>query len=416
MAAKTFLAGERVTFGSNLKCDITANDPKLPECYNLLQKKGTNYILRLYKGVEGTLQNGKHLIPFEALIDTGLLKEKKGFYALELRLGFSGKIRLPHAIIHFDYKEWTETHLPLKWPFTSKKDGSFLIILISSMFLHIAFLAYLNTVEIRKVSSIEAIKSMSPRFARLILNPAKKVEQKVIVETKKEEVEEKKEEPAKEVKKEESAKEERKTETASETAKKVVRERVKSAGILGVITASGGIMASLEKDDIWRDVDTIIAQNIKTDARDETGDTQATDVASLSEGLLKTIKSARTSEEIIREKKEKASLEREDVGAKKVVQRREEDVYRTVKSYSGGLKYLYNNVLLKNPRLKGTVTVKISIVAEGAVSKTEIVNSTMKDNDLEEAIIKRIYRWKFNELKSAEEFTIDYTFDFTPSG
>jgi len=40
----------------------------------------------------------------------------------------------------------------------------------------------------------------------------------------------------------------------------------------------------------------------------------------------------------------------------------------------------------------------------------------LKDNDLKDAILKRIYRWRFDELKNAEEYTIDYTFDFAPVG
>lgn len=413
-AIKTLLAGKGVTIGSNLKSDIAVEDLKLPKCYNLIQKRGENYILRLIKGTEGILYKGNHSISIETLINMGLLKEEKGFYALEFDVGSSGEIRFPTAIIKFDYKEWTESRLPLEWPLMSKRDSQFSIILLLSLFIHIVFVYYLNTIEIKKLSSLDTLKSMSPRFARLILNPSKTRPKNVSREVKKEEIETKKEETVE--KKQETVKEAKKIETASEETKKLIREKVKTAGILGVITAAGGIMAELERGDVWKDMDAIIAQNVKAGAEGDAGNTEVADTASLSEELLKTVKGVRTAEEIIKEKKEKVSFGREGSEKRKAVQRREEDVYRIVRSYSGGLKYLYNNALLKNPRLKGAVTVKIIITADGTVSNAEILNSTLKDNDLKEAILKRIYRWRFDELKNAEEYTIDYTFDFAPVG
>src|SRR3972149_6604344 len=89
--------------------------------------------------------------------------------------------------------------------------------------------------------------------------------------------------------------------------------------------------------------------------------------------------------------------------------RDEAEVYKTVRAYVGGLKYIYNNELRKDPTLKGKVTVRIVISPDGKVALAEIVSSTLASQDVVDAIIKKIYRWKFPELMGGEEFAITYT-------
>ena len=123
--------------------------------------------------------------------------------------------------------------------------------------------------------------------------------------------------------------------------------------------------------------------------------------------------------EIITEKKEITVEEFKNEGSHppSIIKKREEvEVYRVVSSYVGGLKYLYNNELRKNPSLKGKITVKIVVSPDGKVVKAEVISSTLGFLELEEAIINRIYRWRFSEMKGVEDFTIDYTFDFAPVG
>ncbi|MFQ5901177.1 MAG: TonB family protein, partial [Thermodesulfobacteriota bacterium] len=137
-------------------------------------------------------------------------------------------------------------------------------------------------------------------------------------------------------------------------------------------------------------------------------------VIPLSETIL------RDSDEIAKEKKEILLDEVNNRGPgvdsvdRKI--RGESEVYKTVVAYVGGLKYLYNNALRKAPSLKGKITVRMAIAANGRVTKAEIISSTLDSPELEEAIINRIYRWRFPELKNGEDYTIPYTFDFAPGG
>ena len=94
--------------------------------------------------------------------------------------------------------------------------------------------------------------------------------------------------------------------------------------------------------------------------------------------------------------------------------RAEEEVYRTIRSYMGGLKYIYNNALRTNQSLKGKISVKLTIAASGRVTVAEMMSSTLDSQELRDALVDRINKWKFTELRDVEDFTITYTFDFAP--
>ncbi len=128
--------------------------------------------------------------------------------------------------------------------------------------------------------------------------------------------------------------------------------------------------------------------------------------------------SAIMAEETLKETKGRETLkDNVDKKGRKVASakvRAEEEVYRTIRSYMGGLKYIYNNALRTNQSLKGKISVKITIAPSGRVTTAEMVSSTLDSQELREALVERINKWKFTELKNVEDFTITYTFDFAP--
>lgn len=88
-------------------------------------------------------------------------------------------------------------------------------------------------------------------------------------------------------------------------------------------------------------------------------------------------------------------------------------ISRVVDKYKGGLVYLYNKALRKNPTLKGTVTVEFSIDENGKVVEARVVNSTMAHPRLEKALAKRIKMWKFPKLYHGL-IVLTYPFVFFP--
>src|SRR3989338_1960928 len=410
-----YLPGQYLTIGKEPDCEINPI-PGFPERHRLIESSGKGYNLIIPSNLEGAITRGNISLPLNGIIEFGFLKKKRK--------------KIDRA---------------LKKPLINREDYSFFTILIITIIINFSMATYLNSLEIKKKEDpLEAIKRMPQRFAKLILQPPKPRTSKAKAE---EPVKEKEKETKKDnEKKVESSKEveppkdiERKTEPqevamippsegiSAISAREQIREKVKTKGLLGVIMAkampeetSGGI--------VLRDVENIVTSLEKGGSSYNKGKESSgggEDIISspnvledLSKKIIEKqpeIKPKDTSD-IIAEKKEitVAKLKSEDAFPSASKKRDEAEVYRVVGSYVGGLKYLYNNALRKNPSLKGKITVKVVISADGKVVKAEVISSTLDFSELEEAIISRIYRWRFSEIKDIGDFAIDYTFDFAP--
>ncbi len=419
----TVKAKDGLTLGHDYACDITVDDDRLPKSYKLLSRRGNSYLLRLPDTTVGTIAKDGDQVSIASLIKLGLLKEEsKGYYVFDMRSEADVEIRLgkddSQVTLSFGYKERPK-RIPIRVaiPFITSREYLFLTVFVISIVSHVLLAFYLDTVEIKKTSSIEALKKLPPRFARLILTPQKKAEikKRTLDLKKEEEIEKKKEEPKKPNKKD-KAKKKKKTDKAS------VPKGVKGKGVLGVIAAKGGILSSATAGELWRDVDTLVATSgaeTTTGADNLRGLDTGGDELSEEDITADWTQDSRSKEDILKERKKRTALK---VAKKKPVVattdnlRHEAEVYRIVRSYSGGLKYLYNNELRRDPSLKGTITITITITAEGKVKDALVKDSTLKSPSLEAAMVKRIYMWRFREVEEAPDFTINYTFDFSPVG
>ncbi|MFH0921637.1 MAG: AgmX/PglI C-terminal domain-containing protein [Fibrobacterota bacterium] len=77
------------------------------------------------------------------------------------------------------------------------------------------------------------------------------------------------------------------------------------------------------------------------------------------------------------------------------------------------LKKVYEDFLKRNPALQGKLVVKFTIEADGSISNVIIVSSDLKDNELENEIIKRVQRIKF--APASGKVTIEWPMVFSPS-
>jgi TonB family protein len=88
-------------------------------------------------------------------------------------------------------------------------------------------------------------------------------------------------------------------------------------------------------------------------------------------------------------------------------------IRKTVAQYLGGLQYLYNKELRKDPTLKGKVTVTFEIAPSGLVTETVLLSSSISSKSLVEAILNSIRNWKFPAV--SEEYgnlRVTYPFSF----
>ncbi len=89
-------------------------------------------------------------------------------------------------------------------------------------------------------------------------------------------------------------------------------------------------------------------------------------------------------------------------------------IHRTVGTYLGGIRYLYNRELRKKPDLEGKLTVSITIDPQGLVTECSVVESTLAHPPLEEAVLERVRKWKFPPV-APRPVTVTYPFVFFPS-
>jgi TonB family protein len=86
-------------------------------------------------------------------------------------------------------------------------------------------------------------------------------------------------------------------------------------------------------------------------------------------------------------------------------------IRKTVAQYLGGLRYLYNQELRKDPTLNGKVTVTFEIAPSGSVTDTLLVSSSIGSKSLVEAILLSIRTWKFPGV-SEEYGNVRVTYPF----
>lgn len=428
------VAPHALTIGNDPTCNIQAHI----QGQNKFLKKGLNgYSLRIPEGTDGNITIGDNTQSIKGIIELGFLKKKGDHFLLPIPNDKPLKLLLKDVTVEFSYQEVALAKekvlaLPkrdlvqldgsLKRHWIDKEDYFFYIILIAVAVINFSTAAYLKTVVIRQDDSMEAITKIPKRFAKLILQPMKKEKIKKQVKKKAEEkVEEKKEKkkPKEKAKKKNKAKPSKKKKPSIDPAKR--RARVKTKGLLGVIMAKSR-PTSLPDDDIFKETGSVLGSKKRSRGGDALADIDFDALGAVEDTDI-TIETtdSRGTDEILKERRKvafKAPKKQEvDVSpTSDVFKRRETEVYNAVRKYSGGLKYLYNIALRKNSRLKGTITVKLTINSLGRIQAVEIVSSTLDAPDLEKAIMKRIHRWRFSKLDGADPFVIDYTFDFSPVG
>jgi protein TonB len=82
-----------------------------------------------------------------------------------------------------------------------------------------------------------------------------------------------------------------------------------------------------------------------------------------------------------------------------------EDFEKSFKAYEGRLKSFYDKTLQAKPALNGSMTVKITVAADGTVSRCEILSSSLNDKTFEEEIRRMIQdQFRFSRIAQGEEY------------
>ncbi len=93
--------------------------------------------------------------------------------------------------------------------------------------------------------------------------------------------------------------------------------------------------------------------------------------------------------------------------------RESESIVRIIRQHMPGLRHTFNKYLKNHPGMKGLITFKFTIIADGTVSDALIVSSTTGTPEFDEEVRAKIQTWKFEPIKSTGKDVITIPFNFS---
>ncbi|MDG5814822.1 TonB family protein [Chitinispirillales bacterium ANBcel5] len=94
--------------------------------------------------------------------------------------------------------------------------------------------------------------------------------------------------------------------------------------------------------------------------------------------------------------------------------RRPSFIKRIIDEHSPELRFIYNRHLRTEEKISGQMLVEMTIAADGTVTATRIVQSTMGDPNFEQNVLQSILKWNFRAVPdSLGELVINYPFEFS---
>jgi TonB family protein len=319
----------------------------------------------------------------------------------------------------------------------SRVEPKFTLLFVVSFLIIGGIVFILSFHKVNETASAKQILKIQERYASIVLNQPKPVEQKKVKEVKtgpavKEEVPaEKKEVKIDREKESYTAKQERKAETQVE--RQIVREKVKqqvqSTGIFAAITAVGsgasGVSgpASSSVNDLLGAASESVGDLSNLTVSKGTFATKNVDIAE--------VKSRRgqitSGVDIARESVGKASAGKIASGgsvniasapvevtgeAASLASRSQASIKRQIDLEANRLKRVYESWLKRDPSLSGQLKIKFTILPSGDVANVAIVNSTTKNSEFDETIVRYVKRWTFGPVDSGGPVEVIYPFVF----
>ncbi len=77
-------------------------------------------------------------------------------------------------------------------------------------------------------------------------------------------------------------------------------------------------------------------------------------------------------------------------------------ISRIIAKHADAIENCYKKESRINPNLKGSITVQFSIQADGRVENVRIIDSTIRNKNVENCVISRIRRWRFDKIDESE--------------
>ena len=91
------------------------------------------------------------------------------------------------------------------------------------------------------------------------------------------------------------------------------------------------------------------------------------------------------------------------------------EIQQVVKRYHKTLIYYYERELNTNPKLKGTIKVRLQIKADGSVSKVTVLENSVGSSKFARTVQKHCLKWQFKRLRSGSH-TVELELPFETPG
>ncbi|WP_164020385.1 adventurous gliding motility protein GltG [Pyxidicoccus trucidator] len=91
-------------------------------------------------------------------------------------------------------------------------------------------------------------------------------------------------------------------------------------------------------------------------------------------------------------------------------------IRKVIQMNRGQIRYCYESLLNRFPKLGGKVAIKFVITATGSVASSSVAQSTAGNADLETCVAGRVRTWKFPEPKGGGVVVVTYPFIFKQAG
>ncbi|MBN1128644.1 MAG: energy transducer TonB [Chitinispirillaceae bacterium] len=319
-------------------------------------------------------------------------------------------------------------------------DPRFFFLVTFSALLHIGIIYYAYRIKVPPPHIVD-IEKVPDRFARLIIEKpipktdaqkkmaekqAQKIEPKPVVEKK---VEPKPGEGAPKI----SAAQREKARKSVAVRAARVEQRMRSVGVLGMLTGVGATAKGPAVVDVLGAMGTRkeSTQNLDDALAKMSGLRQADNEEILQKKLVKSkdvavqhkeeiddlIASVGTARSVDLAKRGEFVIQKPESiegAASSNVKRDNNAINAVVASHKASIRMSYEKYLKRDPSLAGKVTVRFTITASGGVSTVSILENSTGSADLEQEITRKIRMWRFESIPEGD-VTVTYPFVFTPA-